>query len=85
MANLAVLAGVPGYWAASMFSAGALLEPSYLLVAFGLAALNIREFGDTSTDGALAVQIDEGEDLDLDEEEFLDEVTTADVETPASR
>ena len=85
VANLAVLAGVPGYWAASMFSAGALLEPSYLLVAFGLAALNIREFGDTSTDGALAVQIDEGEDLDLDEEEFLDEVTTADVETPASR
>ncbi len=39
---LAVVCGVPGYWGASMFSSGALLESSYLLVAIGGAALQIH-------------------------------------------
>ena len=36
---LAVTCGVPGYWAASMFSSGAVLESSYLLVSIGGAGL----------------------------------------------
>ncbi len=40
---LAVICGVPGYWAASMFSSGAVLESSYLLVSIGGAALMIHQ------------------------------------------
>lgn len=36
---LAVVCGVPGYWAGSMFSSGALLESSYLLIGIGSATL----------------------------------------------
>ena len=36
---LAVVCGVPGYWAASMFSSGAVLESSYLMVSLGGAGL----------------------------------------------
>ncbi len=39
---LAVVCGIPGYWLASMFSSGALLESSYLLVAVGGVALQIH-------------------------------------------
>lgn len=37
--NLAVLAGIPGYFVASMFSSGALVESPYLLVVIGVASL----------------------------------------------
>ena len=40
--SLAVACGIPGYWLASMFSSGALLESSYLLVAIGGVALQIH-------------------------------------------
>jgi O-antigen ligase len=35
--NLAVLAGIPGYWLASMFSSGALIESPYLMVVIACA------------------------------------------------
>lgn len=40
--SLAVVCGVPGYWVASMFSSGALLESSYLLVAIGCVTLQMH-------------------------------------------
>ena len=40
--SLAVVCGVPGYWVASMFSSGALLESSYLLVAIGCVTLQVH-------------------------------------------
>lgn len=36
---LAVICGVPSYWVGSMFSSGALLESSYLMIALGSATL----------------------------------------------
>jgi O-antigen ligase len=39
--NLAALAGIPGYWLASMFSSGALIETSYLMVVSACASLAI--------------------------------------------
>lgn len=41
--NLAVVCGIPGYWAASMFSSGALIEAPYLLAAIGIISLLIYE------------------------------------------
>lgn len=41
LVNLAVLCGIPGYWGASMFSSGALIEAPYLLVLLGCAALPV--------------------------------------------
>jgi O-antigen ligase len=43
IANLAILCGVPGYWAASMFSSGALIEAPYVLIVLGCCALSIQE------------------------------------------
>ncbi|MEO1530097.1 MAG: O-antigen ligase family protein [Planctomycetota bacterium] len=40
MTTLAVGCGIPGYMLASMFSSGALLESSYLLIAFGAIGLS---------------------------------------------
>lgn len=40
--NLAVLCGIPGYWVASMFSSGALIESPYLLTIYGLASLRTQ-------------------------------------------
>jgi O-antigen ligase len=42
VSNLSLLCGVPGYWAASMFSSGALIESPYLLVVLGCASLGIH-------------------------------------------
>jgi O-antigen ligase len=42
VSNLSVLCGVPGYWAASMFSSGALIESPYLLVVLGCASLGMH-------------------------------------------
>jgi O-antigen ligase len=42
ISNLSVLCGVPGYWAASMFSSGALIESPYLLVVLGCASLGMH-------------------------------------------
>ena len=39
ISNLAVLCGIPGYWAASMFSSGALIEAPYFLVTLACASL----------------------------------------------
>lgn len=36
-----LLAGIPGYWFASLFNSGALIELPYLLLAFALAASNL--------------------------------------------
>lgn len=41
VANMAALAGIPGYWLASMFSSGALVESSYVMVVAACAALAI--------------------------------------------
>lgn len=41
--QLGVLAGLPGYWLASMFSSGALIESPYLLVVIGIVSLYVLE------------------------------------------
>ena len=41
VANIGALAGIPGYWLASMFSSGALVESSYVMVVAACAALAI--------------------------------------------
>lgn len=41
--TLAVVCGVPGYWVSSMFSSGALLESSYMLVAIGGVSIQIYQ------------------------------------------
>ena len=40
--NLATLCGIPGYWVASMFSSGALIESPYLLVVLAIATLAVE-------------------------------------------
>ncbi len=61
MINLAVLCGIPGYWAASMFSSGALIESPYLLIVLSVASLT--------------VYANETEDLGLDENDLADELS----------
>jgi O-antigen ligase len=56
--NLSMLCGVPGYWAASMFSSGALIESPYLLVVLGCASLGMRFNHQTE----LAIESEETED-----------------------
>ncbi|TWT51915.1 O-antigen ligase family protein [Allorhodopirellula solitaria] len=41
--NIAVLCGIPGYFLASMFSSGILIESPYLLVALGIAAVSAQQ------------------------------------------
>ena len=60
VSNLSVLCGVPGYWVASMFSSGALIESPYLLVVLGCASLGIHfnnqtefEIEETETDESM--------------------------------
>ena len=43
MVNLSILCGVPGYWVASMFSSGALIEAPYMLMVLGAAALPVYQ------------------------------------------
>ncbi|MEO2049740.1 MAG: O-antigen ligase family protein, partial [Pirellulales bacterium] len=42
MPMLAVIAGQPGYWVASMFSSGALMESTYICLAVGAATLCVH-------------------------------------------
>lgn len=42
ISNLAVLCGIPGYWCASMFSSGALIEPPYLLATLACCSLSYQ-------------------------------------------
>ncbi|QEG42500.1 O-antigen ligase family protein [Roseimaritima ulvae] len=42
-AQLAVIAGIPGYLAGAMFSSGALSESPYLLASIGLATLSVAQ------------------------------------------
>lgn len=68
--NLATLCGVPGYWVASMFSSGALLEPSYILVVCSCAVCTILEKREQGIDD------DHHEDdfhEDLDDDSEMDE------------
>ncbi|TWU44343.1 O-Antigen ligase [Novipirellula aureliae] len=39
--NLAMLCGIPGFWLASMFSSGALIEAPYVLTAAGICSLAV--------------------------------------------
>jgi O-antigen ligase len=75
--NLATLCGIPGYWAASMFSAGALLEPSYILVVCSCAACTILEKRKLLLD-------DDGHEVhiqeDLDDDSEMDEALEEDQE-----
>ncbi|MFY7876308.1 MAG: O-antigen ligase family protein [Pirellula sp.] len=72
--NLATLCGIPGYWVASMFSAGALLEPSYILVVCSCAACTIlekRELGldDDHHEDDIQEDLDSDSEMDEDFEE----------------
>jgi hypothetical protein len=48
--NLAILCGIPGYWVASMFSSGALIESPYTLVSVGCATLAVHSNMHIKTD-----------------------------------
>ncbi len=41
--SLAVISGMTGYWASSMFSSGALMESSYAVAAVGLATFAVLQ------------------------------------------
>jgi O-antigen ligase len=62
--NLAVLAGIPGYWFASMFSSGALIESPYLMVVIACVTGAICTQRVESADAML-----DSEDEDEDEED----------------
>jgi O-antigen ligase len=51
VANLSVLCCIPGYWAASMFSSGALIEAPYLLTVLGCASLAMHINNQTEFEG----------------------------------
>jgi O-antigen ligase len=51
VSNLSVLCGLPGYWAASMFSSGALIEAPYLLIVLGCASLAMHVNNQTEFEG----------------------------------
>jgi O-antigen ligase len=51
VSNLSVLCGLPGYWAASMFSSGALIEAPYLLIVLGCASLAMHINNQTEFEG----------------------------------
>jgi O-antigen ligase len=75
--NLATLCGIPGYWVASMFSSGALLEPSYILVVCSCAVCTILEKRELGLDEE-QLEDDVQEDPDYDSE--LDEIPEEDLE-----
>ncbi len=58
--RLAVIAGIPGYLAASMFSSGLLFESCYVLVILGCVCSNIESYTDR-------LRADEGLELPTDE------------------
>jgi O-antigen ligase len=61
--NVGYLCGVPGYWAASMFSSGALIEPPYLMVTLGCVGLQL----------AIDSRDQEDDSEGQDEEDFEDQ------------
>ncbi|MEI8213217.1 MAG: O-antigen ligase family protein [Planctomycetota bacterium] len=75
--NLAALAGIPGYWMASMFSSGALIESPYLLVACACASLAVShtQLQKNAQDKLAMEEVDEmevEEDGDLESESYSD-------------
>jgi O-antigen ligase len=67
--NLAVLCGVPGYWVASMFSSGALIESPYVLMVIGCVSLSLIEeaFREDDTDDPVRFEVgSEREDIVCD-------------------
>jgi hypothetical protein len=66
--NLAVLCGIPGYWAASMFSSGALIESPYVLVMLGCTSLSIFQAEDRDEE-----ETSEHDELEDDDESFAKE------------
>lgn len=70
--NLAVLAGIPGYWFASMFSSGALVESPYLMVVIACATGSIfyRELAADVEPSGGEWDDDETEDEEDDDEEW---------------
>jgi O-antigen ligase len=72
--NLATLCGIPGYWAASMFSSGALLEASYILVVCSCAACTIIEKRELGLDDSQEyIDDDDDDDDDVPWDEQFDE------------
>lgn len=68
--NLAILCGIPGYWAGSMFSSGALIEAPYMLVAVGIAsaAVHQRQRFEAAHVPLIEVHYDDSTDQPLDGE-----------------
>jgi O-antigen ligase len=66
--NLSVLCGIPGYWAASMFSSGALIESPYVLVMLGCTSLSIFQAEDRDEE-----ETSEHDELEDDDESFAKE------------
>lgn len=67
--NLGYLCGVPGYWASSMFSSGALIEPPYLLVTLGCAGLQVAVNSRRQEDDS-----DSQDEEDLDDQDSFDDM-----------
>ena len=76
---VAVLAGIPGYFLASMFSSGALIESSYILPIIACGLASSKEFLEQNDESQTSEEFDEPwyESLDSSEEMAPEPVSVA--------
>jgi O-antigen ligase len=68
---IAVLAGIPGYLLASMFSSGALIESSYILPIIACGLASSKEFFEQNDESQSSEEYDEPWDESLDSSEEM--------------
>ena len=68
---IAVLAGIPGYLMASMFSSGALIESSYILPIIACGLASSKEFLEQNDESQTSEEFDEPWDESLDSSEEI--------------
>ena len=68
---IAVLAGIPGYLLASMFSSGALIESSYILPIIACGLASSKEFLEQNDESQTSEEFDEPWDESLDSSEEM--------------
>lgn len=86
ISNLAILCGIPGYWVASMFSSGALIEAPYLLVTLACVSLKYDgcELESNQTDEDAKIEYSSYDEDDEDDEvpDSLDDSLDVPWESP---
>jgi O-antigen ligase len=68
---IAVLAGIPGYFMASMFSSGSLIESSYILSIIACGLASPKEFFEQSDESQTSEEFDERWDESVDSSEEM--------------